>query len=81
MDDYTEAEFRSWFDVWTGKPSVGYEVYAGVGKILFRVWSHDFDARESREPWPVGNAMWADVGRIMDLLISRYTALGIDGLN
>jgi hypothetical protein len=75
VDDFVSAEYRSTVELKTGKPSVSYVVMAKVGKTLFTVDTIDYGATIGRELLPVGDAMWSEANRAIDLLITRYQSL------
>jgi hypothetical protein len=48
----------------------------GAGaNVYFTVWTSDYDAKISRELWPVSNAVLDDAERVIELLIVRYQGL------
>ena len=75
VDDFVSAEYRSTVELKTGIPSVSYVVMAKVGKTLFTVDTIDYGASIGRELLPVGDAMWSEANRAIDLLITRYQSL------
>jgi hypothetical protein len=56
--------------IWTSGESMG----AGAN-VYFTVWTSDYDAKISRELWPVSNAVLDDAERVIELLIVRYQGL------
>ena len=74
VDDYVRAEYRDKVSLKTGKPEVSYVINAVVGNTFFGVSTTDYAAYIGPENIPVGNAMWAEAERTVELLISRYEA-------
>ena len=74
VDDYVRAEYRDKISLKTGKPEVSYVINAVVGNTFFGVSTTDYAAYIGPENIPVGNAMWAEAERTVELLISRYEA-------
>ena len=74
VDDYVRVEYRDKVSLKTGKPEVSYVINAVVGNTFFGVSTTDYAAYIGPENIPVGNAMWAEAERTVELLISRYEA-------
>jgi hypothetical protein len=72
VDELEETEVRYKESPLTGTPSVGYQLDARIGAIVFTVSSEDYGAYIGSEEWPIGFPMITEARNVVEGIIRRY---------